>query len=41
MTTYFVMFVKNALEEVVGVVIELCGAIRRDLYSATRHKIRG
>lgn len=35
------MFVKNALEEVVRIVIELRGAIWRDLYSATMHKNRG
>lgn len=28
------MFVKNTLEEVVSVVVELCGAVWRDLYSA-------
>lgn len=33
--THFVMFVKNALEKVVSIVIELRGAIWRDLYSAT------
>lgn len=31
-----VMFVKNTLEEVVSVVVELCGAVWRDLYSAIR-----
>lgn len=30
------MFVKNTLEEEVSIVVKLCGAVWRDLYSAIR-----
>lgn len=38
LTTHFVVFVKNTLEEKVSVVVKLCGAVRRDLYPAIQEQ---
>lgn len=38
MTTHFVMLVKDALKKEVSVVVELRGAVCRDLYPGTRRR---
>ena len=38
LSTHFVMFVKDTLEEEVRVVVKLCGAVWGDLYPAIQGK---